>query len=463
MNHYFNVNVAKYLGVYESIFLNNLFFWIIKNKANHTNFKDGYFWTYNSMSAYEEIFPYLTKRQINYIINKLVDRKIIKVENYNNHKYDRTQWYTIIDETTWNYLMGDPNNSKKIIKPTENLSKASIYSTSHDYNRLVNEPVGDFDNADEDLHYYQELNAHNGNMEILNRNIKEIDAREYKKEHLEPINEDLLKKPQIIHFEPKLTEEVGFSEAKEKIEKNTAFNKIKKTEKSEENKDVTKLLHASGQNVQMEEEEIKPHVDKMGKCMLQNCNKQVTNLLHASHKIVTPIPDINTNNKTAAAAQQIKSRLTSLDPNLIFSEQFFEKASELQQLQCFDDEYYEYVYEYVKSLNPNNLPALYFKLFFEKDVLERFIQEQKNKKQKEHERKIKSLCPCCKTVLSFGSCKTCEYEQGDSLQRIAEIKNFLSLSKSDQEKYKLEKQKEIQNIFNDFKKTTKTKGAEYVR
>ena len=59
MIHSFDIEVAKKYGITEAILLNNINFWIEKNKANEINFYDGYYWTFNSKKAFSELFPYL--------------------------------------------------------------------------------------------------------------------------------------------------------------------------------------------------------------------------------------------------------------------------------------------------------------------------------------------------------------------------------------------------------------------
>ena len=95
MQHYFDINIAMKYGIQPAIILNNLYFWIEKNRANEKHFYDGYYWTYNSMKAFSELFPYMTERQIDYAIKKLVESGLIIKGNYNKSSYDRTCWYAI--------------------------------------------------------------------------------------------------------------------------------------------------------------------------------------------------------------------------------------------------------------------------------------------------------------------------------------------------------------------------------
>lgn len=95
MDHSFNIEVAKRIGIAPAVILNNLYWWIDKNRANDKHFHDGYYWTYNSRKAYVEQFPYLTERQIEYALRKLIDEGYIITGNYNKASFDRTLWYAI--------------------------------------------------------------------------------------------------------------------------------------------------------------------------------------------------------------------------------------------------------------------------------------------------------------------------------------------------------------------------------
>lgn len=95
MQHSFDVRIAKDYGINAAVLLNNMYFWIEKNRANNTNYYDGHYWTYNSKKAFAELFPYLNERQIDYALKKLIDGGIIITGNYNKLAYDRTLWYAI--------------------------------------------------------------------------------------------------------------------------------------------------------------------------------------------------------------------------------------------------------------------------------------------------------------------------------------------------------------------------------
>ena len=97
MTHQFDTEVAKEYGVDIAIVVNNIAFWLQKNKANGKHFHDGKFWTYNSTKAFAELFPYWTENQMRRILINMEEKGIIETGNYNSNAYVRTKWYTFTD------------------------------------------------------------------------------------------------------------------------------------------------------------------------------------------------------------------------------------------------------------------------------------------------------------------------------------------------------------------------------
>lgn len=95
MQHIFDVEIAAKYGLHEAIIIKHLDYWIAKNEANNKNYYEGSYWTYNSIKAFKELFPYMTERQISYTLKHLEKEGIIKVGNFNKSAYDRTNWYTL--------------------------------------------------------------------------------------------------------------------------------------------------------------------------------------------------------------------------------------------------------------------------------------------------------------------------------------------------------------------------------
>ena len=56
------------------------------------------YWTFNTVKAFAELFPYASAKQIRTAINKLIKADIIMTGNYNKTAYDRTLWYAFTDK-----------------------------------------------------------------------------------------------------------------------------------------------------------------------------------------------------------------------------------------------------------------------------------------------------------------------------------------------------------------------------
>jgi hypothetical protein len=95
MNYTFDIEVAKKHGVDAAIMIENFRFWIAKNKANKKHFYKNRYWTYNSVKAFAELFPFWTERQLQRIIKNLEDSGVLLSDNFNDNPYNRTKWYTL--------------------------------------------------------------------------------------------------------------------------------------------------------------------------------------------------------------------------------------------------------------------------------------------------------------------------------------------------------------------------------
>lgn len=95
MNHVFNVEVAKEVGLEAAIIFENIEHWVAKNEANGENVRDGYAWTYNSRAAWMKLLPYLGEKQIRNAIEKLLEHKLIERGTYSYGPMNRTYWYRL--------------------------------------------------------------------------------------------------------------------------------------------------------------------------------------------------------------------------------------------------------------------------------------------------------------------------------------------------------------------------------
>ena len=133
----FNPEIAGDIGERAAIILENIAYWIDKNAKNQINkeekpsFKDGRWWTYNSVDAFQNQFYWLTSDQIRTSLEKLEEKDYIKTGNYNKVKYDRTKWYALGDnpllnsyKSIWDFsqieLGEHPNRISESPKPIPN-------------------------------------------------------------------------------------------------------------------------------------------------------------------------------------------------------------------------------------------------------------------------------------------------------------------------------------------------------
>ncbi|WP_052193888.1 hypothetical protein [Cetobacterium sp. ZOR0034] len=98
MNHSFDIDLAKEYGIEEAIMIENIAFWIKKNMVNNKHYIEDKYWTFNSVRAFNELFPYMNPSKINRTLKKLEKIGIIEIGKHNKAAYDQTSWYTIINE-----------------------------------------------------------------------------------------------------------------------------------------------------------------------------------------------------------------------------------------------------------------------------------------------------------------------------------------------------------------------------
>ena len=87
--------LAAVIGLNEAIVLNQIHYWIEKNRGDALHYRDGRTWTFNTYKEWQEQFPFWSKNTIIRTIERLEKSGLVISANYNKHKYDRTKWYTI--------------------------------------------------------------------------------------------------------------------------------------------------------------------------------------------------------------------------------------------------------------------------------------------------------------------------------------------------------------------------------
>lgn len=91
-----DVELATMLGLNEAVVLQQIHYWLEINQKNGTNFKEGRYWTFNSMKKWhDEAFPFLGMDALRRAFKNLEEKGLLITGNFNKKGYDRTKWYTI--------------------------------------------------------------------------------------------------------------------------------------------------------------------------------------------------------------------------------------------------------------------------------------------------------------------------------------------------------------------------------
>ena len=91
--HLFDSDVATHVGVNAAVIYQNIVYWCEKNAANRQNIHNGMAWTYNTVRAFAELFPYLTPDQIRRALERLEASGYIATGNFSEDTRDRTKWF----------------------------------------------------------------------------------------------------------------------------------------------------------------------------------------------------------------------------------------------------------------------------------------------------------------------------------------------------------------------------------
>lgn len=86
-----SVDLAAAIGLEEAIIIQQLHWWLEHKK----NLRDERYWVYNTYEEWHEQFPFISVRSLKRLLPQMEADGLIISGNYNDHKVDRTKWYTI--------------------------------------------------------------------------------------------------------------------------------------------------------------------------------------------------------------------------------------------------------------------------------------------------------------------------------------------------------------------------------
>ena len=152
MKYSFELEDVKVLKCERAaMLLSNIRYWCLKNKTNRKNFFDGKYWTYNSSKAFAEQFPWLTSKQIERSLSKLIEFGAISKGCYNENKYDRTAWYSCNWEVK--SILQKEETHFPISRNGSDTIEKSIHTDNKPYHKQdikeSHSPIGSFDTSGE--------------------------------------------------------------------------------------------------------------------------------------------------------------------------------------------------------------------------------------------------------------------------------------------------------------------------
>lgn len=129
MEHSFDVELAKQLGIAEALIFKHISYWVEENRKKNKYYFEGKYWTYNTIQAFCDKFSYLTGYEVKKAINTLLKEEYILEGNYNHNKMNRTRWFTVGEPKNAicrNQQMHLSNSTNAIVENDKSINKDKI-------------------------------------------------------------------------------------------------------------------------------------------------------------------------------------------------------------------------------------------------------------------------------------------------------------------------------------------------
>jgi hypothetical protein len=137
-------DLAKLIGLNESIILQQIHYWIELNRKADKNLRDGFTWTYNSYEDWQKQFPFWSMRTIQRTITGLETKGLLITGNFNRMGFDRTKWYRIDYERLETLIecplgqIGTMDDDKLALPIPETISETHFYDDSRAFSVAKN-------------------------------------------------------------------------------------------------------------------------------------------------------------------------------------------------------------------------------------------------------------------------------------------------------------------------------------
>lgn len=106
------------LSACEAALLQQIHYWIVVNRRANRNFKDGYFWTFNTYEKWADELAFWKYDKVKKSINSLEKKGLLISSAFNRLSIDRTKWYRIDYEALNSLYEVSGNGQGKSHSPT---------------------------------------------------------------------------------------------------------------------------------------------------------------------------------------------------------------------------------------------------------------------------------------------------------------------------------------------------------
>ncbi len=108
------IDLAARYGTDAAVFLHNIVYWTLKNKAEDKHYHEGRYWMQASLKGLAALYPLWSAPQIKRMIAKLRDDGALLVGDFNEDRMIRTNWYAPSDEILRLYEVGSIGRNRKM-------------------------------------------------------------------------------------------------------------------------------------------------------------------------------------------------------------------------------------------------------------------------------------------------------------------------------------------------------------
>ncbi|OCK44355.1 hypothetical protein BA195_06675 [Tenacibaculum soleae] len=125
-SHSFSVDVAAAYNVDVALMLQHFCFWYEKVVSDGINKHKNEHWVRLKLTQLHHQFPYWGESKVRHLVDKMIALKLIKKDEFNERKNDRTKWYTLTKKAKQILNILPQNYSEKVPEKTPKNVTAEI-------------------------------------------------------------------------------------------------------------------------------------------------------------------------------------------------------------------------------------------------------------------------------------------------------------------------------------------------